>query len=309
MFSKFHSSVLTSLVVLGIGLISFQLQSIYQQYGKIEQPIKYWAVVLNPWNKNDNLRTMKRVMNRFGYQEVNGNQTEWDILRMVEFTFDKTKLNLSQLKAHQKVNHIPAMTFLTNKLHLTTTTQSKYIPPAFQFPKMINEFKKFIEINPDIKFVEKNYDNRGVKIVDKKEINFDMKSKYVQQFIENPLLIDERVFDFGVYVLISSVDPLRIYRYKQEVLPRFCPEPYYPFDPNNVEKYVIYETHIPVWKMPSLQHYINNLGFSFKTSIETHLTNQGYNITNMWEQIDDAIVSLIMSKEKYFINNVSDFNN
>lgn len=309
MFVQFYNSLVTSLVVLGIGLISIQLQNVYENYGQIDQPIKFWTVVLNPWNKNDNLRTLKRVMNRFGYQEVNGNQTEWDILWMIEFPFDKTKLNFSHLKSHQKINHIPGMTFLTNKLHLTTTRKSKYIPPAFQFPKMIKEFNEFIERNPDSKFVAKNYDNRGVKIVEKSEINFDMKSKYVQQFVENPLLIDGRVFDFGVYVLISSVNPLRIYRFKQEVLPRFCPELYYPFDPNNIEKYVIYETHIPVWQMPSLEYYINKLGFSFKTSIETHLASRGYNIIKMWEQIDDAIVSLIISKEHHFVNNVRDFNN
>ena len=89
MFAKKISSVVTSLVILGIGLIAFQLKNINKQNGKIDEPIKYWAVVLNPWNKNDNLRTMKRVMNRFGYQEVDGNQTEWDILWMIEFPFDK----------------------------------------------------------------------------------------------------------------------------------------------------------------------------------------------------------------------------
>lgn len=306
MFIKCFSSVITSLVVLGIGLISIQLKILFEQYGEINQPIQFWTVVLNPWNKNDNLRTMKRVMNRFRYQEINGNQTVWDVLWMIEFPFDKTAFNFSHLKPHQKVNHIPGMTFLTNKLHLTTTTKSKYIPPAFQFPKMINEFKDFIATNPDAMFVEKNYDNRGVKIVAKSEINFETKNKYVQQFVENPLLIDGRVFDFGVYVVISSVNPLRIYRYKQEVLPRFCPELYYPFDPNNIEKYVIYETHKPIWKMPSLEYYVNKLGFSFKTSIETHLATRGYNIIKMWNQIDDAIVSLILSKEHHFVNNVND---
>lgn len=42
--------------------------------------------------------------------------------------------------------------------------------PAFSFPKDEEKFKKFVEENPDAKFVEKNYDNRGVQLVPKSVI-------------------------------------------------------------------------------------------------------------------------------------------
>ena len=262
-----------------------------------QKTLKYWPICLEMWNKNDNMRTMKRVFDRLGYQRVDGNKTAWDVMWMIENPYDELDYDFSTLKHYQRVNHYPGIPYLINKKYLTTNTYSKYLPPAFEFPAMIEEFKDYVERNPNKKFVEKNYDNRGVKIVNVEEVNYKNKNKFVQEFVENPLLIDDRMFDFGVYVVIASVNPLRIYRYQGDVLARFCPEPYYPFDPKNIDKYVVYETQKNVWQMPSLAKYCNKYEYSYKTAIESYLTDENYNVTNLWEQVDDAIVSIVQSKE------------
>ncbi len=42
--------------------------------------------------------------------------------------------------------------------------------------------------------------------------HFDMGANtFLQEFISNPLLIDGYKFDIGVYVAITSLQPLRIY--------------------------------------------------------------------------------------------------
>ena len=79
---------------------------------------------------------------------------------------------------------------------------------------MVQEFNSYIEKYPNKKFVQKNVLHRGVKVVSIQEIEFANSSRqFYQEFIENPLLIDGHAFDFGVYVLITSINPLRIYRY------------------------------------------------------------------------------------------------
>ena len=41
--------------------------------------------------------------------------------------------------------------------------------------------------------------------------------------MDDPLLIDGYKFDIGLYTMITSIDPLRIYVFEGDVLLRFCP--------------------------------------------------------------------------------------
>lgn len=266
--------------------------------------LKYWTFVLKMWNPNDNLKTHKTVFDRFGMKGVNGSVDDsWDILWSIEHPFEKFPERMRNLKPHQMVNHMLGIASITNKAFMVTHNRFDFIPRAFEFPGMTEEFHNYSQLNPDKRYVVKNEFNRGVKLVKLSDINFkSYGKKFYQEFVENPLLIDGRVFDFGVYVLITSVNPLRIYRYKSEVLARFCPEPYYPFDPNNTNKYVIYETQKTTVEMPSLGDMITKMGFSFKTSIETHLRSRGFNIKDLWSQIDNVILTLFLANEAHISN-------
>ena len=49
----------------------------------------------------------------------------------------------------------------------------------------------------------------------------------VQEYLQNPYLIDGLKFDMRIYVLITGLDPLRIFVY-EEGLARFATEEYKP---------------------------------------------------------------------------------
>jgi tubulin monoglycylase TTLL15 len=59
--------------------------------------------------------------------------------------------------------------------------------------------------------------------------------------------VDGYKFDIGIYTMITSIDPLRIYIYNGDSLLRFCPQKYYPFDPTNRDKYVVHDDYRPTW--------------------------------------------------------------
>jgi hypothetical protein len=44
------------------------------------------------------------------------------------------------------------------------------------------------------------------------------RGSFLQEFVSRPLLVSGHKFDIGVYTIITSVDPLRIYKYNGDVL-------------------------------------------------------------------------------------------
>ena len=179
-----------------------------------------------------------------------------------------------------------------------------FILPTFD-NYMEAEFREFVERNPNSKFVEKSIWNRGVKVIEKDKIQINSSDEIMYQvFMDKPMLIDDRAFDIGVYVLISSINPLRVYRYEDEMLMRFCPEPYYPFNDSNVDQYVIYENHKHYSELPSFKQYDARFGYSLKHIYEDFLQEKGYNVEEFWDQVDGIISTVVVRHDEFFKNQV-----
>lgn len=277
--------------------------------------LKYWGVCLFEWNENGNLRTMNRVFDRLNFVPVNALEgDDWDVLWSIEYPFDvNVRKNFEpiykQLKPHQRINHIVGISHMTAKYFMNTRNQDfDFLMKSFKFPNDIGRFKDFAAANPHKSFVHKNLDNRGVRVVTREEVDFETDELFYQEFMDKPFLIDDRTFDLGVFVLISSINPLRIYRYDTEILLRFCPEPYYPFNPKNIEQYVIYETHKHFYDMPSLNPQHAKFGYSFKDVLADHLERRGYSFEALQARTDEVILKLILRLEPSFVSQVSNLN-
>jgi hypothetical protein len=271
--------------------------------------LKYWGVCINKWNENNNLGTMDKIFEKLGYEFVDASETfEWDILWSIEYPHKHLEaflpLRIFPLKQHQRINHIPGLVRITNKRGLGVYTKSKYLFPTFSFPDEIEKFNQYTSANPDAKYVEKNFDNRGVRIVTVDEFNKTDDTKVYQVFMHKPLLIDGHAFDFGVFVLITSVNPLRIYRYDHETFIRFCPQKYHPFDAQNRQKYVVDDEHTCSYDMPSFKILYDDYEYSSKNIFNHLIRKRGFNVQDFWLQIDDAITDIISQHEEFFISKV-----
>lgn len=81
-----------------------------------------------------------------------------------------------------------------------------------------------------------------------------MESKFFLSFVETfyktfitPIFY--RKFDIGIYVIMTSVNPLRVYTFNTDVLLRFCAKKYLPFNSSDLDSYVVGDDYTPIWEV------------------------------------------------------------
>lgn len=230
---------------------------------------------------------------------------DWDLLWTLEYPFEDDEI--FHLDANQRINHWPGCGWLTSKVDLTDTVDSIYIPKAFRLPERKDEFLIYAKNHPQKRFLEKSITNRGVSAKSPSEIDFTNSSIFVQEMVENPLLIEDRMFDFGVYVVITSIDPLRIYMWDMDILLRVCLKTYYPFNKENLDSYVIGDHFHSGWHFNSINKFTQQK-FSLKMALNAHLQERGLHVSEIWEQIEDSIISTVLNQEERLINAAKNYN-
>ena len=144
---------------------------------------------------------------------------------------------------------------------------------------------------------------RGIRLIRKlSEISWNKEKKcyrdcIVQQYIGNPYLINGLKFDMRVYVLVTSVDPLRIYLFK-EGLARFATEKYRA-DNTGYQQQCAHITNTSI--NSKKQNYVNNenekedgRGHKWSlTAVAHHLESKGIPWSRVWNQIRDLAVSFL----------------
>lgn len=261
-------------------------------------------VLYNANGKKDHLRHVEVVLRRFGYEEVpfNASSTDWTVMWAHDYPFNSIKtIDFKNLRPCQKVNHVPGCGFITNKVDLSTT-RLKYIPRAFKLPQQKQELVEYANSHEGQLFVHKHNQHRHIRVRKLEEINFEDTENFVQEFIGNPLLVDGYKFDIGVYTIITSVDPLRVHFYSGDILFRFCPVQYHPFDADNVDKYIVGDDYLPIWKVPSLSQYYNSQRHGMKDSFDLYMRSKGRDPQRIWRQIAESIRLMMYEKERHLVD-------
>lgn len=198
---------------------------------------------------------MISVFHRLGYVQ-GGQQDSWDVLWAHQYPYRTLPNSFwAGLKPHQRVNHFPGSGCFTYKPQLATM-EFDFIPKAFQLPKQVDKFIAEVEAHPELMWVKKDNNHRRIKIITnvkstpinhlffgqlimvlqektwmEKAPLFSSLSETPYSLMEGGVLCDVhqpvywsylyRKFDIGIYTVITSVDPLRVYTYSNEVLVRW----------------------------------------------------------------------------------------
>ena len=147
-----------------------------------------------------------------------------------------------QLDKTKFINHIPGNNGLTIKdfLHNTLATardrlessarksRMDYFPRVYTLPDNYHDWLQYAHDDPDHRWILKPKNSsrgRGIEVVrDLADVPVDNKFM-VQDYLDDPHLINDRKYVLRLYVLVSSVEPLRVYLY-DEGFAKLASDPY-----------------------------------------------------------------------------------
>ncbi|KAK7482682.1 hypothetical protein BaRGS_00026091 [Batillaria attramentaria] len=245
------------------------------------------------------------VFGRLGYASGDEN-SDWAVLWDHDYPFSTLSEKLAHLKPHQRVNHFPGTGYVTNKVSLAVS-KLKFIPKAFKLPDDKDRFLAFSKDHPDMIWVQKANTHRGIEIKPTSELDLSKKNTFIQEFVDKPFLIDGHKFDIGIYTIITSINPLRLYIIQGDALIRFCPDEYYPFDSKARGKYVVHDDYLPMWKVPSLSSLYQEKGFTFKETLIQYMKSKGLDYERVWKDMISVIQTVYSEKEHKIIQSASKF--
>lgn len=253
---------------------------------------------------------IREMFEHTGYRVITKNElsldTKWDVMWHHEYSFSQEpyKTLIKNASPNQIVNHVPGSGYYTSKVQLATSDLEAGVPQAFQLPEEKEKLLEYAKKNSDVLWVQKDNTHRNIKIKSIGEMDLSKNNSFVQKFVDNPLLIDNRKFDIGIYTVVTSLLPLRVFIYDGDVLIRFCPEDYHPFDATNVDKYVVGDDYTPIWEIKSLGKYFNNQKLSFKSTLDSYLGIQGKDPSKIWKQIRIIIGEVFRTQQTKMLMNL-----
>lgn len=158
----------------------------------------------------------------------------------------RTKFKHMCARHPQVFNHFPDPWIIGRKDRLmkTLTTcrrrfgqEYNFFPEGFTLPDQFDAFRRALQ-RDDSSATSASSSlwilkppaaacGRGIRVITAKDVDLISKKRtyVVQRYLANPLLMDGYKFDLRIYVVVTSVDPLRIYLF-QEGITRFCTSTY-----------------------------------------------------------------------------------
>ena len=276
-------------------------------------PIKYYFKFIG----NECL-LVKRLLEDNGFIQSMGNE-EWTI----EWSNGHTKLNnYKKMNKFQKVNHFPRSNELTRKdllyknlsklKELFPGNKFDFIPESYILPNEYAFLKEKMDNNPNQFWIVKPValcQGKGIFLTQNINEIPNNYSYIASKYINNPFLINKKKFDLRIYVFVTSIMPLRIYRYN-EGLTRFSSNDYN----QNKNDRCAHLTNYAVNK--NNKNYVKNMKpFEIDynsskwtlASFKQYLKEHNINSELIFDKIDDIVIKTLISSENNLYNAITKY--
>ncbi|XP_060658802.1 tubulin monoglutamylase TTLL4 isoform X1 [Drosophila nasuta] len=255
-------------------------------------------------------KIVKRVVLNSGFRIIK-NTTDW----MAVWEKHMKSPGFRTIRSHQKYNHMPGSFRIGRKDTMWRSIasnmkkfgkkefgimQKSYIMPddlenlRQVWPKNASKLTKWIVKPPA------SARGTGIRIVNKWSQFPKDRPLVVQKYIERPLLINDNKFDMRLYVVLTSINPLRIYMFK-DGLARFASVKY-SSELGNLDERCMHLTNYSINKFS--QNYAKNEDFNAcqghkwtLQSLWSCLENRGVNTKRLWATLRNLIIRGIVSGE------------
>ncbi|EGT52576.1 CBN-TTLL-11 protein [Caenorhabditis brenneri] len=218
---------------------------------------------------------------------------------------------------HSRVNKFPGMTELAKKISLTHAISSmqKLFPEEYAFypkswflPAHLNDFNTYYRKaqamgKTDMWFIpDEGAQGTGIYLISNpSQIRDINQQQLVQEYIADPMLMGDKLkFDFRVYGVIKSINPLSIY-VAREGMARFCTEKYEKPDSSNFKNLYAHLTNYSLNK--SNEAYVHSKTLQDQTkgskrllsTVFHQLESRGIKTKRLWHDIKLILVKTTLA--------------
>lgn len=224
------------------------------------------------------------------------------------------------IRPYQKINHLPGSFKIGRKdscwknLQKQMTRHGKnefgFMPKTYILPQDLTTLRKYWP-----KYSQKNYKwiikppasarGTGIKVVNRWAQIPKRKPIIVQKYIERPLLINGSKFDLRLYVLVTSINPLRVYMYHNGLV-RFASVKY-SSKSDTLNDRCMHLTNYSINKFSS--NYSKNEDVNAchghkwtLKSLWTYLENRNVDTSGLWSAMRNLVLRTILAGENSIYN-------
>ncbi|KAJ3025103.1 UNVERIFIED_CONTAM: Tubulin polyglutamylase ttll6 [Siphonaria sp. JEL0065] len=213
-----------------------------------------------------------------------------------------------EMEPYQKINHFPGMQEICRKDYLARNLgrlsrllpkEYNFFPKTYILPHDWQELKIAIKAKKHVTYIAKpdhGCQGKGIFLFRSLKAITPLKDQrmIVQMYLNKPCLIDHFKFDLRVYVLVTSVNPLRIFIHR-DGLARFATERYVDPSESNLNDVCMHLTNYAINKHSSNFDYTESQDAGSKRTIESvfkrlHQRGSIKDPEELWKKIHDAIV-------------------
>lgn len=261
------------------------------------------------------LAPVRAAANELGIPASTGGD-DWEVLWSYRTPWSADALKAraaTRARRRTLVNHMPGTLRIASKAHLPQLARAAglgaAIPTSFNLPEDSAAAWRAVStqgVRDGAGFpvwLLKSKQHRGVRaLLNASAAGLNASEPAIVQRRVRPLLLRglPHAFDIGLYVLVASVRPLRVYAYERALV-RFCEAPF-PRDPATFvarpSSFVI-NHYTPIWELPFFASALRACESSAVCALRRELSAQGHDADELWHSMQRIAGSLLRALEPH----------